>query len=143
MFPVDAIQLLQAAFGKARVERDVQEATMTFFNVLSEEFQPAFFVRDTSSRGLKNPMAKPDIILLAESEASRLLCPPDFVSAYLRVPISQPLWSCRASVFELKHSIQLKDQYESALGQTSDRAQVIIKQQPTLAEAGRCLRHGA
>ena len=76
MFPVDAIQLLQAAFGKARIKNDVQEATMTFFNVLLEEFQPGFFVRDTSSRGLKNPMAKPDIILLAESEASRLLHPP-------------------------------------------------------------------
>ena len=103
---------------------------MTFFNVLSEEFQPGFFVRDTSSRGLKNPMAKPDIILLAENEVSRLLLLPDFVSAYFCVPFSQPLWSCLAFVFELKHSIQPKDQCESALGQTSDRAQIIIKQQP-------------
>ena len=130
MFLVEAIQLLEVALDKARVERDVQEATMTFFKVLSEEFQPGFFVRDTSSSGLKNPMAKPDIILLAENEVSRLLRPPDFVSAYLCVPFSQPLWSCLASFFELKHSIQPKDQYESAVGQTSDRVQIIIKQQP-------------
>ena len=90
MFPVDAIQLLQAAFGKARYESDVQEATMTFFNVLSEEFQPAFFVRDTSSRGLKNPMAKPDIILLAESEASRLLRPPTLFLLICVSPFRSP-----------------------------------------------------
>lgn len=90
MFPVDAIRLLQAAFGKAKVESDVQAATMTFFNVLSEEFQPGFFVRDASSRGLKNPMAKPDIILLAENEASRLLRPSDFIFASFVSPFRSP-----------------------------------------------------
>jgi hypothetical protein len=46
MLPLDAIQLLQAAFGKAMVESDVQAAAMTFFDVLSDEFQPGFFVQD-------------------------------------------------------------------------------------------------
>ena len=44
--------------------------------------------------------------------------------------IMQPLWSCVASVIELKHSIQPKDQYESAVGQTCDRVRNIMQQQP-------------
>ena len=95
MLPLDAIQLLQAAFGKAKVESDVQAATMTFFDVLLDEFLPGFFVRDTSSKGLKNPMAKPDIILLAENEASKLCHPLDFVSAlFLCLHSAAPLVLC-------------------------------------------------
>ena len=69
-FYVGAIEDLQVALVSAKVEGDVQSATITFFGVLLKEFQSDFFVRDTSFKGLKNPMAKPDIVLLAENEAS-------------------------------------------------------------------------
>ena len=105
--------------SKASAEVQVQKATVAFFEVLVEEFAPCFSVHDTSSKGLKNPMAKPDIVLLAENEAS---CSCVLVTSFTlnKDSILQLLWSCIASFFELKLSIQIKDQYESAVGQTSN-----------------------